>query len=147
MSKLAFNRVINSLFCVLFMGLSCLSMAQEKTCTHQQAIIADKLTDQLQSWDTLEYAFNQYGQCDLGGTSERFSDGIAWLLIEHWDTLPLLAERIEQNPPLKRFVLKHIDQTLAPGTVARIKKLATSSCQPDVKPLCDEIKFATRIIS
>ena len=115
-------------------------VAYGKSCTPQEAEAADEMIDHLDSWEKINNARKQFGHCDDGSIAEGNSEAIARLLVDHWDTLPTLAELIKHNPSLRRFVLRHIDSTLDTNDLEKIKMLASSSCSKDLTALCPDLK-------
>ncbi|WP_245982611.1 hypothetical protein [Trinickia fusca] len=118
------------------------SLAHAKVCTESAANAADAMVDQLDSWDKVNITFTKYGHCDDGEIAEGNSEAIARLLVDHWQTLPQLGALIKRNPPLKAFVLRHIDTTLDTGDLDKITTLSTSSCPAGMGALCRELASA-----
>jgi hypothetical protein len=56
--------------------------------------------------------------------------------------LPELANAVRRAPPLKRFVLRHVDTTLDTRDLQAIKEKATSSCPATQSSLCRELRTA-----
>jgi len=121
-------------------GLTLINVAHGKTCSPKDAEAADAMIDHLDSWEKVDSAFKRYAQCDDGSIAEGNSEAVARILIDQWNTLSALARLIKINPPLKRFVLRHIDSTLNTDDLVKIKALASSSCQKDLTVLCAELK-------
>ncbi|RDU98543.1 hypothetical protein DWV00_12675 [Trinickia dinghuensis] len=114
-------------------------MAQAKVCSERDATAADAMVDHLDSWSQVNVTFTKYGHCDDGEIAEGNSEGIARLLVDHWETLPQLGVLIRRNPRLKAFVLRHIDSTLDTVDLTKISSLATSSCPPGMGALCHDL--------
>lgn len=119
-----------------------MQFAYAKTCSRQDAEIADAMVDKINSWVDVNYTFRNFQQCDDGSIAEGNSEAIARLLVDKWDTLPQLAELINQNPSLKLFVLNHINTTLDTDDLEMIKKFSVSVCPKKLDLLCDEINKA-----
>jgi hypothetical protein len=117
-------------------------LAYGKQCTTSEANAAEAGIDHPDSWGSVDLAYGKYGHCDDGGIAEGYSEAVARLLVDRWDTLPDLAALIRRNPPLRGFVLRHIDATLDARDLVRIEALATTSCFPSLKPLCRALKKA-----
>ena len=117
-------------------------LAYGKQCTMSEANAAEAGIDHLDSWGSVDLAYRKYGHCDDGGIAEGYSEAVARLLVDRWDTLPDLAALIRRNPPLRGFVLRHIDATLDARDIDRIEALATTSCLPSLKSLCRTLKKA-----
>jgi len=117
-------------------------VAYGKVCTPRDANAADAMVDHLDSWAKVNLALTKYGQCDDGAIAEGNSEAIARLLVEHWTALPQLNALIKRNPPLKAFVLRHINSTLDSDDLAKISRLSTASCPARMAALCKEIASA-----
>jgi len=90
-------------------------------------------------WDELYRVYKQYGRCNNVSAAEGFSESVARILVDHWDTLPRLA-RLSANHGFRRFVLGHVDATLDMEDVRRISVKATESCPQGLRPLCRDLK-------
>jgi hypothetical protein len=67
----------------------CVTARAEKTeCTRAAAMATESQPRPL-TWIALYKSFDRYGQCDDGSVAEAWSDFVATLLAEHWDTLPI----------------------------------------------------------
>jgi hypothetical protein len=83
--------------------------------------------------------FGRYGQCDDGGAAEAWSDFVATLLAEHWETLPDLHALTAAHPAFKKFVLRHLDETLNLDQAEAIGRNARDHCPANARALCDRI--------
>ena len=113
-------------------------------CSKKEANAAEARIEQLNSWQKISDALKQFGHCDDGVIAEGNSEAVARLLIDHWRELPQLAAQISENPALKVFVLRHIDESLDGDDVKRIAVLAESSCPDGLSKLCGELKTTAR---
>ena len=130
--------------CIIFIfGMTLITAAHGKTCTPQEAEAADAMIDHLDSWTKVDSAFKRFRYCDDGSIAEGNSEAVARLLVDQWNALPVLAGLIKRNPPLKRFVLRHIDTTLNTDDLEKIKELSSSSCRKDLVLLCSDLKKAS----
>ncbi|MGN6082276.1 hypothetical protein [Trinickia sp.] len=114
-------------------------VARAKVCSERDATTADAMVDHLDSWAQVNATFTKYGQCDDGEIAEGNSEGIARLLVDHWDTLPQLGTLIRHNSRLKGFILRHIDTTLDTDDLTKIATLSASSCPAGMNALCREL--------
>jgi hypothetical protein len=117
-------------------------LAYGKVCSERDANAADAVIDHLDSWAEVNTAYMKYGHCDAGEIAEGNSEAIARLLVDRWRDLPELDGLIKRNPPLKAFVLRHIDTTLDSRDLDRIKQLSTASCPAGMGTLCGELASA-----
>ncbi len=137
-------KLIGRIAIALVLGVSLTAGARGKSCTLKDAEAADELVDHMDSWAKVDSALKRFGHCDDGSIAEGNSEAVARLLVDQWATLPALADLIKTDPPLKRFVLRHIDSTLDTHDLEKIKALATSSCVKDLAVLCADLtKSAT----
>lgn len=128
-----------TLFCLALMWLP---PAQSKTCSVREAEAADAMVDRIDGWTRVAEAYKKFGHCDDGGIAEGNSEAVARLLVDQWQTLPMLAKLVERDPALKRYVLRHIDTTLDTDDLEKIKSLASSSCARGLASLCRELAAA-----
>lgn len=129
-----------SLCIIVAFGVSGACHAHVKACSPRDAAAADAAIDDLDSWTKVERAYQQYGHCDDGSIAEGNSEAVARLLVDHWSTLPLLAELAKRDPAFRRFVLRHIDATLDTDDLDKIGALAAAQCPLGSAPLCRELR-------
>jgi hypothetical protein len=108
-------------------------------CSSKDAEAADLAVDHLTTWQTVNDYFNHYRQCDEGEIAEGSSEVVTRLLTDRWETLPELKKIIAKTPPLKGWMLNHINTTLDTDDLLKVEKLATSQCPSSDKGLCKEI--------
>ncbi|WP_312118747.1 hypothetical protein [Kosakonia cowanii] len=133
---------MKKLILLMLGGLLTANVALAKTCTPADAESADMAVDSLNSWSAVNQNRLKFGHCDEGDISEGVSEAVARLLADRWDTLPDLAIEIRKNPPLKKYVLRHIDSTLDTKDLDKIGNQAAHSCPAKEEKLCGEIKVA-----
>jgi hypothetical protein len=133
---------VRTFFFVLAFGLGGACDARDKACSPKDAAAADAAVDGLDSWAKVERASKKYGHCDDGSIAEGNSEAVARLLVDHWPTLPLLADLVKRDPALKKFILRHIDSTLDTNDLSRISELASTQCPSGSAPLCRELSQA-----
>lgn len=109
-------------------------------CTKQKAIDADKDLDRLTDWTAVYRTFRLYRQCDDGAVAEGYSDAVAKLLVNRWQTLRDLAMLSRQHPEFERFVLWHIDTTTGLKNAQTIIANARNRCPADLKALCGRLE-------
>jgi len=93
----------------------------------------------LRTWDALYKSYASYRSCDDGFVGENYSESVARLLVDHWNTLPRLASLARENVDFRRFVLKHVDATLDMKDVEKIKAEAKTQCPQGLRALCDDL--------
>jgi hypothetical protein len=112
-------------------------------CNRSDEIAAGDSVDRLGSWVRMYEVFRKYSQCDDGFIGEGYSEGVARLLVDRWNTLPQLAALTLKDPSFKGFVLRHINSTLNLKDLKRISVLASNNCPQASEPLCAAIKAAS----
>ncbi|MES2295934.1 MAG: hypothetical protein V4582_02780 [Pseudomonadota bacterium] len=120
------------------------AMAQAQNCSSREQEAADAMLDHLDNWQALAVAHKNYGQCDDGSIAEGYSEAVARLLVDHWHSVPTLANMIRTDRSFKRFVLHHIDSTLDTRELERIIALASASCPPGLQYLCGELRVSAK---
>ena len=108
-------------------------------CTKAEAIAAETDASMLKSWDAVHESFQKYGHCDDGAIAEGYSDAVALLLANNWNTLPSLAKWVAADPSFERFVLRHIDPTAAAKHLTKIASNAKLDCPGEHRILCDHL--------
>ncbi|NDO83653.1 hypothetical protein CJP72_23750 [Citrobacter sp. NCU1] len=124
---------------LLFVFILIAGNAVAAECSPKDAEAADLAVDHLTTWQTVNDYFNHYRQCDDGDIAEGSSEAVIRLLADKWETLPKLDKIIAKNPPLKGWVLNHINTTLDTDDLFNVEKLATSQCPSSGESLCKEI--------
>jgi len=97
------------------------------------------------SWNVLYQSWKSYRACDDGSLAEGYSESVARVLVDHWNTLPELAHLARKDPEFRGFVLKHIDATLDAGDVAKIRKKASAQCPAGLKKLCGDVEKQAKL--
>jgi hypothetical protein len=84
--------------------------------------------DTLRTWDALYKSYSLYQKCDDGAIAEGYSESVARVLVDHWNTLPQLVELAKKEPKFLHFVLRHVDATGDAKDLERIKAEAKAQC-------------------
>jgi len=128
--------------CVLLLSAGGAVRAQLPDCTDAQASRAGTVIDGVRTWDGLYKSYKLYEQCDDGLVADAYSDAVARLLVEHWSTLPRLAQLAKKNDDFWQFVLDHIDSSDDPGDLRTIKRRAERRCPAGLRSTCRELNKA-----
>jgi hypothetical protein len=83
--------------------LSIASFAADDPCSTTEAQGAESVADTFRSWDTLHESFKLYRQCDDSAIGEGYSESVARILVDHWKTLPRLAQLERRDPAFGRL--------------------------------------------
>jgi hypothetical protein len=120
------------------------SMAQKPIrkpeCGSSEAQRAETQASTLRSWDDLYGSYKLYNHCDDGAIAEGYSEAVARILVDHWNTLSRLAEIARKDTDFRRFVLKHIDETLNLEDVKSIRANAEKRCPSGLRDLCRDVR-------
>jgi len=113
--------------------------AQEHGCTDVDGRHALDQAAVLRSWDALYRSSKLYQQCDDGAIGEGYSESIARILVDHWNTLPRFAHLAVKDAEFWTFVMKHVDATLETRDVNKISKSARTQCPSALHALCNDL--------
>ena len=127
---------------VLILSARCPLRAQNAPCTDVQAREAEAEAGGVRTWDALYKSYKKYQQCDDGAVAEAYSESVARILVDHWSTLPRLAQLAKKNDDFWQFVLDHIDSSDDPGDLRTIKRRAERRCPAGLRSTCRELKKA-----
>jgi hypothetical protein len=114
--------------------------AQQQPCSPEEARLAESEADTLRSWDAVYRSYKLYRQCDDGAIGEGYSESVARILVDHWNTLPRLASLTDKDPEFRRFVLDHVDATLDVNDAKKISAKARTQCPTGLRSLCDNLR-------
>jgi hypothetical protein len=107
------------------------------TCTHAERLQVEKEASELRTWDALYNSYRKYGHCDDVDAAEGYSESKARILVDHWETLPRLAELIRKDKEFERFV--RVEETMDMQDVAKIRENAAHKCPPGLTNICDRL--------
>jgi hypothetical protein len=113
--------------------------AQKHACTDVEGRRALDEAVMLRSWDALYKSYTLYRQCDDGAIGEGYSESVARILVDHWKTLPRLADLARKNAGFRAFVMEHIDATLNMNDVEKIRKNANTKCPTGLQRVCNDL--------
>jgi hypothetical protein len=113
--------------------------AEKKPCTDEEGRHALDQADTLRSWDALYRSYKAFGRCDDGAIGEGFSESVARILVDHWNTLPRLAQLARQDAAFRAFVIAHVDATLNMDDVGKIKDNARTHCPTGLRTTCTNL--------
>jgi hypothetical protein len=133
--------IILSLVLVVFSGY--VGYARQFPCTDAEARRALDEAVTLRNWDALYKSYRLYRQCDDGAIGEGYSESVARILVDHWNTLPQLDRLTKKETGFLRFVVRHIDATLNMSDVEKIRNNATMQCPTGLRTLCGDLRKQT----
>jgi hypothetical protein len=115
------------------------SAAEGLRCTAHDSTRAEQSIDSLTSWRRVFRAYRDFHRCDDGAVAEGFSDRIALLLVDHWNSIDDLAALTRKAPDFERFVLKHVDTLMSPDQSRTLVEHARRQCPSRAKQLCQRL--------
>ena len=124
----------------LFLGCVRASGTQTDTCPSEMAMRAESEASTLATWQAVFESYKKFKQCDDGAIAEGYSSSIAILLADHWGDIDQLTRLSNLNTAFRKFVVRHVDETMSFDQATKIKKNIAQRCPSDAKKLCDEIQ-------
>ena len=100
---------------------------QKGQCTEGEGLSAQEAVT-LHSWDALYKSYMSSRLGDDGAIGEGYSESVARILSDHWNTLPRLSQLAGKDADFRAFVIRHLDATLNMDDVEKIKKSAKTQC-------------------
>jgi hypothetical protein len=131
------------IICAAIVLISCFAYGQKPPCTDAMSRRSEQEADSLTSWDALYRSYKLFGRCDDGSIAEGYSESVARILADHWDTVRRLAKLATWDAGFRSFVLRHIDATLDVKDVEKIAARTQNSCPQDLHLLCSDLKRRT----
>jgi hypothetical protein len=113
---------------------------QQAPCTEAQARRAEDEAGSLRDWDALYRSYKLYARCNDAAAAEGYSESVARILVDHWNTLPRLARLAASDSGFRKFVLTHVDATLNMKDVSRIKEKSKAACPEGLHSFCADLK-------
>jgi len=116
------------------------ALAQRKPCTQAQNIQAEEESGNLRSWDALYNSYHSYAHCGNVSAGEGYSESIARILVDHWNTLQRLSDLAGKDVLFRQFVVLHVDATLRLRDLKKITSNAKTRCPSRLTGLCADLK-------
>lgn len=137
-------QMIHRYFWLWLVAIFCSSTAlgDTRVCTADEAQKAETASGVAKSWKQLHRQFRQYAHCDDGAIAEGFSDSITLLLAVHWETMRQIEPMIASDPAFRKFIIRHIDETVPAERLQRIAINASKQCPRNLKSICQDIQAA-----
>jgi hypothetical protein len=123
--------------CALSSGTA---QAQQQPCNKAEYQQAEKEAVSLRSWDALYKSYRLYGHCNDVDAAEGYSESVARILVDRWETLPRLSKLVEKDKSFRDFVLGHVDATLDMNDVQKIHARAIQHCPAGLRELCKNLQ-------
>jgi hypothetical protein len=119
--------------------LQSLRRREERPCTEVESRRALDEAGVLRSWYALYRSYKSYRQCDDGAIGEGYSESVARILVDHWNTLPQLARLARNDADFRAFVIGHVDATLNMDDVEKIRRNAKAQCPARLRIVCNDL--------
>jgi len=113
--------------------------AQNRPCADLEVRRSLDEGDRLRTWDALYNSYKTFGRCDDGALGEGYSESVARILADHWNTLPRFVQLAAQNVAFRAFVIRHLDATLNMDDVVKIKHDAQTHCPSGLRKTCNDM--------
>jgi len=135
-----FSAIQFALVVMLMFGVTNISVAVTRTCRQEEAMKAMSEASNLKTWAEVFDSYKKYKQCDDGAIAEGYSSSVAYLLASRWADINTLIKLSNANPDFRRFVIKHVDETMNIDQAKSIKKNIVTCRPAKAKKLCVEIQ-------
>jgi hypothetical protein len=91
-------------------------------------------------------AIHRASRCssDDGVFGELFAEAISQMLVDHWDEISELQERVRKDDRLHGLVLRHLDETLPRDEARAIRERARHRCPRAATLICFDILQAIK---
>ncbi len=132
------KQIATTLGVILTLMLAHPGYGQKDQCTEEEGLAALEAVT-LHSWDALYKSYESFRLCDDGAISEGYSESVARILSDHWNTLPRLSQLAGKDADFRAFVIRHLDATLNMDDVEKIKKSAKTQCPRGLQTLCGDL--------
>jgi hypothetical protein len=116
--------------------------SQPRSCSSVESEKADREASRLRTWDALYQSYHRFAHCDDGSIAEGYSESVARILADRWDTLPRISVLSANDQQFQKFVLRHIDATLDTNDVKKIRRNAIHRCPSGEDDFCRQVKTA-----
>lgn len=136
------NMVAVLCFFLLASGCAGADQGVTRTCTAQESRAAEASSAIATSWKTLHRQFRLYGHCDDGAIAEGFSEAVTTLLADRWVTVRDVAPMIASDPDFRRFIVRHVDETVPPDRLQKIARNASVRCPRSLAGFCTDVRAA-----
>jgi hypothetical protein len=136
-----------SLFCFIVASTNVAQTQTKKACTMDEEKQADTEASTLKTWREVYSSYKSFIQCDDGSIGEGYSDSVARLLSEHWNTTGELLQLVSRDKDFEQFVMRHIDELMSLSQGRKIRENASSHCPAQGVQMCKSIISKLKKIS
>lgn len=136
-------RLLVIVACLTAMWFAPSVWAGTRVCTKEEAIAAETAAP-AQSWEQLHQQFKRYSHCDDGAIGEGFSESVTLLLADRWQDIRQLGEILSRDSAFRKFVIRHINETVPVERLNRIIENANKLCPRSLRGLCRDIETTAK---
>lgn len=116
-------------------------------CSREEAMKAESEAATRNSWPELFHSFEKYAKCDDAAIGEGYSNSVGVLLSEHWDMFSEFRALSKDHSKFRKFVIRHVDQTIPEATLDAIAENARQRCPSGASKECDCILDAVKRVA
>ena len=128
-----------SLYISLIIAAVMPTLAQQKPCNKADRDSVEEEAVTLRTWDALYQSYRRFRHCmNDADAEEGYSESVARILADHWETLPRLAYLIKRDREFGDFV--GLDATTSMDDVRKIKENAMNHCPRGLTAICTKLK-------
>ncbi len=113
-----------------------------QSCSREQAIKAEAEAENLNDANAIYQSYVRFGHCDDGAIAEGYSVSVVRLLTKNWSEFERLSQLTVSNKKFERFILRHIDETMAREEQQTILRNVHDRCPQQAKRLCTLVEKA-----
>jgi hypothetical protein len=111
--------------------------AQQKPCTESEYRNMETEASQLRNWNAAYNYHRHYKRCEFDAdAAEGYSESVARILVDHWETLPRLRELMRRD---KTFRIG-LDATMDMNDITKIRQNAIQKCPTGLRDLCAKLR-------
>lgn len=135
--------IIRFLFLLLLIFSSTIwANGSQHPCSREQAMKAEAEAGNLNDANAIYQSYVRFSHCDDGAIAEGYSVSIVRLLTKNWSEFERLSQLTASNKKFERFILRHINETMAREDQQTILRNVRDHCPQQAKRLCNLIKKA-----
>jgi hypothetical protein len=133
-------RPIFAVLWALVMTMPSISLASGRTCSPQDARLAEDAAAKLSDWKSVYHFHQHFLACDDGAIAEGVTDLVARLLATQWMSINDLASLGKTNISFLNFVYRHITESASADDLKKIASNARAgACEKSSQSICEEV--------
>lgn len=100
---------------------------------------AEAEASSLYDWNSIYKSYLRFKNCDDGAIAEGYSESISRMLGEKWIEIQELQMLIHRDKNFRKFVIRHIDETIPAERLLTIRRNALERCPRTTGNFCKSI--------